>query len=128
MKAKLLLVAVIAITIAITGCKKTDEEQALEIHVHSPSANAAYTSPVAVDVHIEGGELIIHDIEIKIFEKADVNNIVFNYDNHVEVSSYEVSDNFSVGNLTGPTTFTLQANVGEGEHTTSLTHDFTIQP
>lgn len=127
MKAKSLLVAAIAIGVAMTGCKK-DKDGKLEIHAHSPKANTSYTSPVAVDVHIEGGDLIIHDIEIKIFEKANAANVVFDYDNHVEVTSYEVNDNFSVGGLTSPTVFTLQVNIGEDDHTASLTHDFTINP
>jgi hypothetical protein len=123
---KVVFMAILATGIAMSGCKKEKEEK-LEIHVHSPESGKSYASPVTVDVHIEGGELTIHDVEIKIFEKANVSNVVFDYDNHVEVTSFEVNDVFNA-TVTSPTVFTLQANVGEDEHTATLTHDFTIHP
>jgi len=117
--------AIVATGIAMSGCKKKEDK--LEIHVNTPAKNAEYTSPVPVSVHITGGELIIHDVEIKVFEKANPANQIFDYDNHVEVSDYTVTDQIQV-NVTAPTVYTLKANVGEDDHTAEYTHDFTIKP
>ena len=126
MKKQFLFVALVAIAAAMSGCKK-EKEGNLDIHVHSPEAGQSYTSPVTVDIQIDGGELIIHDVEVKIYEKANANNVVFDYDNHVEVTSFAVNDVFTA-TVASPTMFILQVNVGEDEHTATLTHNFTINP
>lgn len=119
-------VALLATGIAMSGCKK--EEQKLEIEVHTPAKNQTYTGPtVPVEIHIHGGELTIHDIEAKAFKKSNPADVVLDYDNHVEVTDFTVTDEIHV-TVTEATVFTLQINVGEGEHTASLEHDFTVTP
>lgn len=126
MNKRFLFMALLATGIAMSGCKK-EKEQKLEIDPHTPAKDQTYTSPLAVDIHIHGGELIIHDVEAKIFEKANPANVVMDYDNHVEVSDFTIEESVNA-TVTAPTVFTLKVNVGEDEHATSLTHDFTIKP
>lgn len=126
MNKRLLFVAALATGIAMSGCKK--EEDKLEIEVHSPAKDQSYAGPkVPVEIHIHGGELIIHDIEAKAFEKTNPGNVVLNYDNHVEETDFTVTDTITA-NVSSATVFTLQVNVGEGDHTASLEHDFTVTP
>jgi len=125
MRKNWVFIGLMAIAVAFTGCKK--EEGELEIELNTPLENTEYTSPVALDAHIHGGDLIIHDIEIKVFETANVANVIFDYDNHVEVTDFDVVDVITA-NVTAPTTFTIQINVGEDDHTASLSRNFIIKP
>ena len=119
--------ALLATSVAMSGCKK-DKEEKLEIEVHSPAKDQAYTGPnVPVEIHIHGGELIIHDIEAKAFKKSDPTDVVLDYDNHVEVTDFTVTETI-VANVSTSTVYTLRVNVGEGEHTASLEQDFTVNP
>lgn len=131
MKKQLLFVALIAIGGAMSGCKKDKHDHdEIEIHVHSPSKDGAYSSPVPVDIHFDGGEHELHDVEIKIFEKANPSNVVFDYDEHVHSTSLDVEETLSV-NVTTSTVFTLEIEAGAGhgsEDATTYSHDFTINP
>ncbi|MCG9911507.1 MAG: hypothetical protein MH137_09425 [Flavobacteriales bacterium] len=122
MKNKVLLVAFMAIGIAFTGCKK--EKGEYDIEINSPEKDMSYSSPVPLDVHIHG-EDIIHDIEIKVFQKSDPAVVVFDYDNHVEVKDFEVTDVIQA-NVIIPTIFTIWVKVGEDDHVKEYSHDFTI--
>lgn len=123
---RVLFVALLATGIAMSGCKK--EEGKLEIEVHSPAKDQTYTGPtVPVEIHIHGGELIIHDVEAKAFKKSDPGDVVLDYDNHVEVTDFTVTEQITA-NVTTATVYTLQVHVGEGEHTASLEYDFTVTP
>lgn len=118
----MLLVAFMAIGIAFTGCKK--EKGEYDIEINSPEKDMSYSSPVPLDVHIHG-EDIIHDIEIKVFQKSDPAVVVFDYDNHVEVKDFEVTDVIQA-NVIIPTIFTIWVKVGEDDHVKEYSHDFTI--
>ncbi len=106
-----------------TGCKK--EKGEYDIEINSPAKDAAYSSPVPLDVHVHG-EDIIHDIKIKVFEKNSPANVVFDYDNHVEVKDFTITDQI-VANVNIPTVFTIEVKVGEDDHIKEVQHDFTIQ-
>jgi hypothetical protein len=109
--------------LVFTGCKK--EKGAYDIEINSPAKDAVYSGPVPLDVHIHGEE-IIHDIEIKVFEKNAPASLVFDYDNHVEVTDFDLTDEIIVS-LNVPTLFTIRVKVGEGDHVKEVEHDFTIQ-
>ena len=76
-------------------------------------------------MHIHGEE-IIHDIEIKVFEKNAPASLVFDYDNHVEVTDFVLTDEI-IASVNVPTLFTIRVKVGEDDHVKEVEQDFTIQ-
>ncbi len=118
----ILMMALAVGTAVFTGCKK--EKGEYDIEINSPAKDAVYSGPVPLDVHIHGEE-IIHDIEIKVFEKNNPTSLVFDYDNHVEVTDFVLTDEIIVS-INVPTIFTIRVKVGEDDHVKEVEHDFTI--
>jgi len=107
------------------SCKKSEEKSTITIN--SPSAGIEYTSPVAVSIDFSNPSGPIHDIEIKVYPTASPSTLVFDYDNHVELKTFSVNDQFSA-NVVTITPMTLSVKCGEGDLIVSKEINFSVKP
>jgi hypothetical protein len=122
---KIKLIAGLFLLFTLNSCKKNEEKST--ITVNSPMQGMEYTSPVAVDIDFSNPSGPIHDIEIKIYPTASPSTLVFDYDNHVEVKTFSVNDQFSA-NVTTVTPMTLSVKCGEGDLVVSKEVNFSVKP
>jgi uncharacterized lipoprotein YajG len=123
---KKLFVSILALAIVtFTGCKK--ESGIINISVSTPAAGATVQKPANLIVDLNGGNLTIHDISVKVFETTNTAAEILNYSNHVEVKAFTVQETLDA-NITAPTNFTIKVTAGEGNVTGNYSHTFTLTP
>lgn len=120
---KKIIVGIFALSLGITSCNKSNK---IDITIFNPEAGKSYTSPVPFEVNIETKKSLIHDLEVKVYQKSNSDIKLYDFDTHIDEAQYLLKDSL-YANVTVPTVFVLEIEAGDNAEVHKRI-EFTITP